>query len=166
MTEPKATERRVYLPKDTTWYDFWSGQKNQGGVHLQAAAPLDRIPLYVRAGSILPLGPPEQYAGEKVNGPIELRIYTGANGNFTLYQDEGDNYNYETGHHATIPITWSQSDNTLTIAPRTGTYAGMPEEITFNIVWVKPNHGTGGAVEQRTDNTLIYRGSEIKTKAK
>src|SRR5216683_2753516 len=162
VTEPKATERRVYLPKDTTWYDFWSGQKNQGGVHLQAAAPLNRIPLYVRAGSILPLGPPEQYASEKVNGPIELRVYTGANGNFSLYQDEGDNYNYETGHHATIPITWSQSDNTLTIAPRTGTYAGMPEEITFNIVWVKPNHGTGGAVEQRTDNTLIYRGSEIK----
>jgi alpha-D-xyloside xylohydrolase len=127
---------------------------------------MDRIPLYVRAGSILPLGPPEQYAGEKVNGPIELRIYTGANGSFTLYQDEGDNYNYETGHHATIPITWSQSDNTLTIGARTGTYTGMPEEITFNIVWVKPNHGTGGAVEQRADNTLIYRGVEIKTKAK
>jgi len=166
VTEPKATDRRVYLPNNTTWYDFWSGQKLQGGVHLQAAAPSDRIPLYVRAGSILPLGPPEQYTGEKVNGPIELRVYTGTNGNFTLYQDEGDNYNYETGHHATIPITWSQSDNTLTIGTRTGTYTGMPEEITFNIVWVKPNHGTGGAVEQRADNTLIYRGSEIKTKAK
>src|SRR5882757_7484125 len=98
VTEPKATERRVYLPSNTAWYDFWSGQKVQGGVHLQAAAPLDRIPLYVRAGSILPLGPPEQYAGVKVNGPIELRVYTGANGSFTLYQDEGDNYNYETGH--------------------------------------------------------------------
>ena len=143
-----------------------SGQKIQGGVHLQAAAPLDRIPLYVRAGSILPLGPPEQYADEKPNGPIELRIYPGANGSFTLYQDEGDNYNYETGHHATIPITWSQSDNTLTIGARTGSYAGMPEEINFNIVWVKPNHGTGGAVEPQADNTLIYRGSEIKTKAK
>jgi len=131
-----------------------------------ALVPLDRIPLYIRAGSILPLGPPEQYADEKVNGPIELRIYPGANGNFTLYQDEGDNYNYETGHHATIPITWSQSDNTLTIGARTGIYAGMPNEITFNIVWVKPNHGVGGAIEPRADNTLIYRGSEIKTKAK
>jgi alpha-D-xyloside xylohydrolase len=133
---------------------------------VQAAAPLDRIPLYVRAGSILPLGPQEQYADERVNGPFELRIYTGADGSFTLYQDEGDNYNYETGHHAIIPITWSQSDNTLTLGARTGTYAGMPDETTFNIVWVKPNHGTGGAMEQRADRTVVYRGSELKIKAK
>jgi alpha-D-xyloside xylohydrolase len=160
VTEPKATERRIYLPNDTTWYDFWSGQKTQGGVHVQAAAPLDRIPLYVRSGSILPLGPPEQYAGEKVNGPIELRIYTGANGSFTLYQDEGDNYNYEKGQRAIIPITWSDSDNTLTLGARNGTYPGMPSEITFNIVWVKPNHGAGPA-EQSPDKTVTYRGSQL-----
>jgi alpha-D-xyloside xylohydrolase len=159
VTEPEATERRIYLPSDTTWYDFWSGQKVQGGVHLQAAAPLDRIPLYVRAGSILPLGPPEQYAGEKPNGPIELRIYPGANGTFTLYQDEGDNYNYEKGAHASIPITWSQSTNTLTIGARQGTYPGMPTDITFNIVWVKPNHGAGPA-EQSLDKTITYNGSQ------
>jgi alpha-D-xyloside xylohydrolase len=161
VTEAKATERRVYLPKDTTWYDFWSGQKIQGGAHVQAAAPLDRIPLYVRAGSILPLGPPEQYAGEKVNGPIELRIYTGANGAFNLYQDEGDNYNYEKGHHATVPITWSDSEGTLTIGARAGTYVGMPDEITFNIVWVRPAHGVGGT-QRQADNTVVYRGSELK----
>ena len=161
VTEAKATERRVYLPKDTTWYDFWSGQKIQGGVHVQAAAPLDRIPLYVRAGSILPLGPPEQYADEKVNGPIELRIYSGKDGSFTLYQDEGDNYNYEKGQHATVPITWSDSEGTLTIGGRTGTYVGMPNEITFNIVWVRPANGVGGA-EQQADDTVVYRGSELK----
>jgi alpha-D-xyloside xylohydrolase len=166
VTEAKAIERRVYLPKDTTWYDFWSGQTIQGGVHMQAAAPLDRIPLYVRAGSILPLGPQEQYAEEKVNGPIELRVYTGADGSFNLYLDEGDNYNYEKGQHAIIPIAWSQSDNTLTIGTRTGSYAGMPETITFNIVWVKPGHGTGGAIEQRADRTIVYRGSEIKITTK
>jgi alpha-D-xyloside xylohydrolase len=161
VTEAKATERRVYLPKDTTWYDFWSGQKIQGGVHVQAAAPLDRIPLYVRTGSILPLGPPEQYADEKVNGPIELRIYSGKDGSFTLYQDEGDNYNYEKGQHATVPITWSDSEGTLTIGARTGTYGGMPNEITFNIVWVRPANGVGGA-EQQADDTVVYRGSELK----
>jgi alpha-D-xyloside xylohydrolase len=161
VTEAKATERRVYLPKDTTWYDFWSGQKIQGGAHMQAAAPLDRIPLYVRAGSILPLGPQEQYAEEKINGPIELRVYTGANGSFNLYQDEGDNYNYEKGQHAIIPITWSQSDRTLTLGAREGSYPGMPSEITFNIVWVRPSHGTAGAVENQADKTVVYHGSPI-----
>jgi alpha-D-xyloside xylohydrolase len=160
VTEAKATSRNIYLPKNTTWYDFWTGQQTQGGVHLEAAAPLDRIPLYVRAGSILPLGPPEQYTGEKPNGPIELRIYPGADGNFTLYQDEGDNYNYEKGAHSTIPITWSQSSNTLTIGQRQGTYPGMPTNITFNIVWVKPDHGTA-ATEQPPDKTITYQGSQL-----
>jgi alpha-D-xyloside xylohydrolase len=168
VTEAKVVERRVYLPTastdaktstPTTWYDFWNGQQIQGGVHVNAAAPPDRIPLYVRAGSILPLGPPEQYAGEKPNGPIELRIYPGANSTFTLYQDEGDNYNYEKAAHATIPITWSQSTNTLTIGARQGTYPGMPTDITFNIVWVKPNHGAGPA-EQSPDKTITYNGSQ------
>ena len=129
---------------------------------MQAAAPLDRIPLYVRAGSILPLGPQEQYAEEKINGPIELRVYTGANGSFNLYQDEGDNYNYEKGQHAIIPITWSQSDRTLTLGAREGSYSGMPSEITFNIVWVRPSHGTGGGVENQADKTVVYRGSPMK----
>src|SRR5260370_39432330 len=101
VTDPNATDRRVYMPNNTAWYDFWSGQKLQGGVHLQAAAPLDRIPLYVRAGSILPLGPPEHYAAEKPNGPIELRIHTVANGSLTLNQGAGLNYNYATRHHPT-----------------------------------------------------------------
>ena len=111
------------------------------------------------ANATASLGPPEQYADEKPNGPIELRIYPGANGSFTLYADEGDYYNYETGHHATIPITWSQSDNTLTIGARQGTYPGMPTNITFNIVWVKPNHGVGPA-EQSPDKTITYNGSQ------
>jgi alpha-D-xyloside xylohydrolase len=162
VIEAKATERRVYLPSDTIWYDFWSGQKFQGGVHLQAAAPLDRIPLYVRAGSVLPLGPPEQYADEHVNGPIELRVYTGADGSFNLYQDEGDNYDYEQGQHAVIPIEWSQSGSTLTLGARAGTYPGIAPEITFNIIWVKPNHGVGGAAEEKADKVVVYRGSELK----
>jgi len=164
VTEAKATERRVYLPKDTLWYDFWTGQTIDGGTHIQAAAPLNRIPLYVRAGSILPLGPDEQYADEKVNGPIELRIYPGANGSFNLYQDEGDNYNYEKGKHAIIPITWSQSDRTLTVGARTGMYAGMPKEMTFHIVWARRGHGAGDQEETQADKTVVYSGSEIKIK--
>ncbi len=162
VIEAKATERRVYLPNDTIWYDFWSGQKLQGGIHLQAPAPLDRIPLYVRAGSILPLGPPEQYAEEHVNGPIELRVYTGADGSFNLYQDEGDNYDYEQGQHAVIPIKWSQSGNTLTLGARAGHYPGITPEITFNIIWVRPGRGVGGTVEEKADKVVVYRGSELK----
>jgi alpha-D-xyloside xylohydrolase len=166
VTEAKATQRRLYLPKDTLWYDFWTGETTEGGVSIQAAAPLNRIPLYVRAGSILPLGPDEQYAGEKVDGPVELRIYPGANGSFNFYQDEGDNYNYEKGQHAVIPITWSDSERTLTLGARAGSYSGMPQEITFHIILVHPGHGVGGGVEEHAEDTVVYKGSEIKVAVK
>jgi alpha-D-xyloside xylohydrolase len=164
VTEAGATERRVYLPKNTLWYNFWTGEQLNGGAYLQAAAPINRIPLFVRAGSILPLGPDEQYAGEKVDGPIELRLYPGANGGLNLYQDEGDNYDYEQGQHAVIPVTWSDSERTLTFGARSGSYPGMPEAITFHIVRARPGHGIGSGAETEFDHTLVYRGSEIKVR--
>lgn len=164
VLEDKARERRVYLPKNTDWYDFWTGEKVQGGRHLEADAPLERLPLYVRAGSILPLGPDEEWAGEK-QGPIELRIYEGADAKFTLYEDEGDNYNYEKGAHATIPIFWDQSTRTLRIGARTGSYPGMPEKLDLQVVWVRKGHGDGISVDAHPDKTLPYTGSEISIKA-
>jgi alpha-D-xyloside xylohydrolase len=165
VTEAKATERRVYLPK-TLWYDFWTGETVKGGVYVQAAAPLERIPVYVRAGSILPLGPDEEYAGEKVNGPIELRVYPGADGAFDLYQDEGDSYDYEKGQHAVIPIAWSETDGTVRLGARAGGYPGMPAEMTFHIVVARPGHGVGGKVATEIDKTVVYRGSEIRVKVR
>jgi alpha-D-xyloside xylohydrolase len=165
VTEANATERRVYLPaaaKGTLWYDFWTGKTIVGGRYIQAAAPLDRIPLYVRAGSILPLGPVEQYTGERVDGPIELRIYQGADGNFTLYQDEGDNYDYTKGEYSTIPIKWSDAAHVLTLGTRTGSYPGIASKMTFHIVLVRSGHGTGGNVETSADKIAIYSGSEIR----
>ena len=159
VLEAKATDRRVYLPAGTRWYDFWTGQTTDGGKYVDAAAPLDRIPLYVRAGSILPLGPDEQYAGEKPDGPIELRIYRGADGRFDLYQDEGDGYGYEKGQRSTIPISWSESQHTLTLGGRTGHYPGMPQTMSFHIVWVGANHGIGGA-ETTADATVTYTGAQ------
>jgi alpha-D-xyloside xylohydrolase len=169
VTEAGAITRRVYLPRvspteDTTWYDFWTGEKLAGGKHIEAAAPLERIPLYVRAGSILPLGPEEEYAGEKPNGPIELRIYPGANGTFTLYNDEGDNYDYEKGAHSTTTLTWSDADRTLTFAPRQGTYPNMPRETTFHIVLAHSAHGTGEVPTATPDKTITYTGAELKVK--
>jgi alpha-D-xyloside xylohydrolase len=164
VLEAGAATRRVYLPANTTWYDFWTGEKLTGGRHIEAAAPLERIPLYVRAGSILPLGPEEEYADEKPNGPIELRIYPGADGAFTLYNDEGDNYDYERGAHSTTTLTWSDATRTLTIVARQGAYPNMPRETTFHIVLARPNHGTGEATTDTADKTVTYDGSELTVK--
>ena len=166
VLEAGATTRRVYLPANITWYDFWTGEKLTGGKHLEAAAPLDRIPLYVRAGSILPLGPEEEYADEKPNGPIELRIYPGADGTFTLYNDEGDNYDYEKGAHSTITLTWSDAISTLTIAARQGTYPNMPQQTTFHIVLARPAHGVGEATTATADKTITYAGAMMKINMK
>jgi alpha-D-xyloside xylohydrolase len=95
VLQPDATRRTLYLPDGPTWYDFWTGAPQKGGREIDAEAPLDRLPLYVRAGSIVPLGPDIEYTGEKPAGPIELRIYKGGDGAFELYQDAGDSYDYE-----------------------------------------------------------------------
>jgi alpha-D-xyloside xylohydrolase len=160
VTEPCAATRRLYLP-NTKWYDFWTGSAIQGGRTLDAPSPIDRMPLYVRAGSIVPLGPDLQYATEKPADPIELRIYRGANGTFTLYEDENDSYNYEKGVHATIPLSWDDAAHTLTIGDRTGAFPGMLEKRTFRVVFVTENHGTGGSLTENVDKTVLYSGKKI-----
>lgn len=139
-----ATSRSVYLPAGT-WYDFWTGASTTGGGMTTASAPLSQIPLYVRAGSIVPLGPLIQYASQSAD-PIEIRIYKGQSGSFTLYEDTGDTYDYETGQHAQIPFAWDDGAQQLTIGARTGTFTGMLATRTFNIVWVGASHGAGPGV--------------------
>ena len=158
VTEAKATHRDVYLPTGTDWIDFWTGKKYTGGQTVSTAAPLDRIPLYVRAGSIIPFGPDLQYAGEKPADPVELRVYPGGDGSFTLYEDEGDNYNYEKGDYATIPFSWSEQNETLTVGDRSGHFPGMRDRRTFRAVWVSPNHGTGFSPLDRGDQEQSYAG--------
>lgn len=120
VTQPGVTTRPVYLPEGAVWYDFWTNEKHQGGQTIQAAAPLDRLPLFVRAGSILPLGPVQQWSGEQPDGPLELRLYPGADGAFTLYDDEGDGYAYENGHYASVGMRWEDAARTLHIDPIDG----------------------------------------------
>lgn len=160
VTEPGATSRRLYLPQ-ATWYDFWTGASVQGGHGVEAVAPIDRIPLYVRAGSILPLGPDVEYATEKPADPIELRVYRGANGTLTLYEDENDNYNYEKGVHATIPLSWDDANHLLTIGERMGEFPGMLPTRTFHIVFVGGNHGAGIELTAHPDKTVEYSGKKI-----
>lgn len=158
-----ATSRLAYLPAGTEWYDFWTGERTAGGASITAPAPLDRIPLDVRAGSILPLGPVIEYAGQATD-PIELRIYPGADGNFTLYEDEGDSFRYEKGVHATIPIHWDDATRTLTLGARDGSYPGMPPDHTFNVVMVSSGHGVGPDATAAPDKTIHYAGSKTSTK--
>ena len=163
VMEPGADTRRMYLPK-ATWYDFWTGRAQAGGATITTTAPLDRMPLFVRAGSILPMGPDLQYAAEKSANPIELRVYRGTDGAFTLYEDENDGYNYEKGVYATIPIKWKEASKTLTIGERKGKFPGMLESRTFRIVFVGEDHGAGIEPIAEADKTVTYTGQELSVR--
>ena len=123
-----------YLPKGADWYDFWTNERRKGGTDALVKTSLDRTPMFVRAGGIIPLGPEMQYVGEKSWDNLEVRVYPGANGDFLLYEDEGDNYNYEKGVYATIPMQWNDKARTLTIGERKGEYPGMLKQRKFTIV--------------------------------
>ncbi len=160
VTEAGATSRHMYLPQ-TTWYDFWTGAAVEGGKYVDASAPIDRLPLYVRAGAIIPLGPDVQYATEKPADPIELRVYRGASGDFVLYEDENDTYNYEKGVYATIPMHWDDAAKTLTIGARKGQFPGMLQKRTFKVVFVGADHGTGIGQTGQADKVVEYNGAAV-----
>jgi len=134
VIENPAPERTIYLPAGTSWYNFWTGRRYSGGQVLRTPATLDIIPLFVRAGSILPMGPAIQHSGEKVGAPIEVRVYLGGDCQFDLYDDEGDSYRYELGEFSWTSFRWEDSARTLTAGPRQGTFRGMPATQVFHIV--------------------------------
>ncbi|MBP1678012.1 MAG: glycoside hydrolase family 31 [Bacteroidetes bacterium] len=146
----------VYLPAGTQWYDFWTNEKLDGGQKIKADAPIAHSPLYVKAGSIFPMGQDLQFVKEKAWDNITLRIYPGANATFTLYEDEGDNYNYEKGQYTEIPMKWNDKGQTLTIEARKGTYPGMLANRKFNIVVV-----TEG---KKIEKTIAYSGKKVVVK--
>ncbi len=152
--------RTVYLPASHVWYDFWSGESMQGGRQVAMAAPIDRMPVLIKAGSIIPLGPFIQYSTEKPADPIELRIYGGEDGNFVLYEDENDNYNYEKGVYSTISFTWNDAKKELTIGERQGEFPGMLRKRIFKIVLVNAQHGTGIGLTSHPDKTVHYDGKK------
>jgi alpha-D-xyloside xylohydrolase len=162
VTEYKARTRSVYLPAAAGWYDFWTGRLAAGGQTIAADAPFDRLPLFVRAGSIVPVGPEQQYIGEQPNAPITLYVYAGANGRFSLYEDEGRTYGYERGEFARIPIAWDDASRTLTIGARAGSYPGMRASRTFTVVLVTSQSPIGyGATG---GNPITYTGSAVSTR--
>jgi alpha-D-xyloside xylohydrolase len=156
----KVKDEEVYLPKGTDWYDFWTGEKINGGRNVIKPAPIDIIPLYIKAGSILPVGPEVQYATEKEWDNLEIRVYPGADGKFVLYEDEFDNYNYEKGNFSTITFTWADAKQELSIGDRQGSYPGMLRERKFNIVKVSINNGVGIKTVDQPNQTVLYYGNK------
>ena len=142
-----------YLPKGTKWYDFWTNKTYNGGQTVTLETTLDRVPMFVRAGSILPLGPEMQYVGEKAWDNLEVRVYPGADGTFVLYEDEGDSYHYEQGVYSTVTFKWNDKNRTLTIGNRQGSYPGMLANRQFTIVW-----------PDSTTKVIDYHGEEIQIK--
>jgi alpha-D-xyloside xylohydrolase len=153
-------KREVTLPADTDWVDFWTGDTVRGSQTLRANAPLDRIPIFVKSGSIVPLGPVVQSTATPVS-ELEIRIYPGRDGNFVLYQDSGDGYAYEHGERATVPVHWDDRRRTLEIGRRTGSFPGMSPAITLNLVRVSKEHGIGDEVTERVDRTVVYTGEPL-----
>ncbi len=161
VTVYKARSRSVYLPAGAAWYDFWTGDAVSGGRAIDAAAPYDRMPLHVRAGSIVPFGPELQWTGEKPADPITLFVYAGADGAFTLYEDDGLTYGYEKGAFARIPIRWDDAKGTLTIGKREGAFPGMLAQRTFEVVLVAKGKPVGFSFEPKADRTVRYDGAAV-----
>ncbi|MBN1951550.1 MAG: DUF5110 domain-containing protein [Bacteroidales bacterium] len=156
VTEPGVDKWEVYLPSCTDWYDFRTGQGYKGGQTITTDAPMDKIPLFVRAGAILPMGPVVQYAGERSLDTLEIRIYEGADGLFCLYEDENDSYNYEEGKFSTISFDWNNATKELTIHDRAGSFPGMLTQRRFNLVLIAPDSN----FENRIHKEIFYTGKK------
>ena len=151
----------IFRPEHS-WYGFLDRRKSYPAARRSMPRRrLKPLPLFVRAGSIIPYGPAIQYAMQ-TNDPIELRVYRGADGTFTLYEDEGDNYDYEKGKYATIPISWNEAKRTLEIGKRSGEFPGMLKERTFNVVWISDNHGAGISSTEKPDAVVHYHGAAVE----
>jgi len=158
FTQVKSS--KVYLPAGTSWYDFWTNEKFNGGQEIVKETTIDEIPLFIKSGSIVPFGPNVQYATEKKWDNLEIRVYPGSNGEFTLYEDENDNYNYEKGAFSTITFTWNDVNKMLTISNRKGTFSGMLAERKFNIVIVTSVKNNG----DKNSKTVTYTGKKVVIK--
>ena len=163
ITEYKQRSRSVYLPASAGWYDFWTGRPVQPG-SVSAVAPFDEIPVFVRAGSIVPYAPPMQYIGEKLSDATTLFVYAGANGSFVLYEDQGTTFDYEKGAFSEIPIHWDDKTGTLTLSKRTGSFDGMLDHRTFQIVLVSAAHPSAFFHTPAAAKTAEYTGAELHLK--
>jgi len=170
VTSPGMTRREVYLPRDPSlaaratgdgWYDFWTGAFKEAGLRFQAPAPYESLPVFVRAGSILPMGPELQYTAEKPADPLTLWVYTGRDGRFDLYEDDGVSYGYEQGQFATIPLQWDEAKGALTIGTRTGSFPGMLAKRQVRVVFVSKDAAVPHSAAPAAASTVVYDGKAV-----
>jgi len=154
------TRVETYLPKGAGWYDFWSGQRYSGGQRVMREAPLDILPLYVRAGSIVPMGPFVQYATQSPDAPYEVRIYPGRDARFTIYEDDNETYDYEKGLYAAYDLVWNDRARTLTIGPRRGRFPGLVATRRLNIAVMSQANATGFG-SAPASRSIAYRGKPM-----
>lgn len=159
--EHRARSRTVYLPAGARWYDFHTGTLHEGGQEIEAAAPLARMPLFVRAGSIVPVGPDIQHTGEKPDAPITLYVYRGADGRFDLYEDDGLSHGYERGELSRTPIRYDDATGTLTVGEREGSFPGMPATRVFHVRWISPGESRAADFDTAPDASLEYSGQVV-----
>ena len=159
--------RNVYLPKQKGWYDFYTGKYYAGGQTILADAPFDKIPVYVPEGAILPVGPEMEWSDQKKAELIDLYVYAGKDGSYTLYEDEGTNYNYEKGKYATIDIQYNDAQKTVTIGARKGSFDGMLQKRRFNVVLVNAAKGQGVSLDKAPKGKMVsYSGKQVVVKLK
>ena len=163
VTEPGATSRTVYFPAGSMWFDFSTGKKVEGGQTIQAEAPIDRMPIFVKAGSILALGPVVDSTQNKQD-PTDLRIYPGQDGHFLLYDDEGDSYRYEEGKYATIALDWNDRTHILSVGERRGNFPGIAKVRTLRAFLVRKGAGVGVNSQSKPDAVIRYDGSAQRIK--
>jgi len=156
------TSVSTYLPKGNDWFDFWTGKKYQGGQYHSMNCSLQQMPLFIKAGTILPMGDTMQYSTQKRNDTLEIRVYSGKNGELSLYEDENDNYNYEKGIYSIIGFTWDDKRRSLTIHERKGTYPGMSVNRLFKVVLVNDKKGSGIYESNVIDKLVPYSGKTVK----
>jgi alpha-D-xyloside xylohydrolase len=163
-TQSVDTRVETYLPAGADWYDFWTNQLHQGGRTVEKNCPLNILPLYVRAGSIVPMGPVMQYATEKPDAPYEIRIYPGADAKFTIYEDDNETYNYEQGQYAVYDLVWDDASRTLTVGARQGAFPGMVAERMLRVVLASEGRNSGPAEGSFGVQSVRYSGQPIQIK--
>jgi alpha-D-xyloside xylohydrolase len=160
----KARSRQLYLPAGQGWYNLYSGEFTSGGKNINAEAPYETIPVFVKEGSIIPFGPEIQYTSEKAADTITVFVYTGKDATFSLYEDENTNYNYEKKAFSNIPFTYHEATKQLTIGKSEGSFSGMLKNRTFRIVWVSPTRAMSLDLDRKADKEIEYNGKEITIK--
>jgi len=162
--EYKSRNRKLYLPASTGWYDFYTGKYFKGGQTINADAPYETMPLYVKEGSIIPCGPNVQYTAEKSTEPFTIYVYTGKDASFTLYEDEAVNYNYEKGQFSTIQFNYNEATKTLAIEKGNGSFIGMPAQRVFKIIWISKEKPAALSLDTKVGVTVKYAGKKVTVK--